>query len=140
LCKLGAGGYPAEGPVQAVAYSPDGSSFAVGGLGGEITIRDSATGAVRHSAKHDHHVLSLAYSPNGQFLAAGLSDGKIEIRDISDESLRQQNVDVIELPGHTDGVLTVRFSPDGEQLLSGSFDNSARLWDWRDPQFLRGLR
>ncbi len=87
LCKLGAGGYAANGPVQAVAYSPDGSSFAVGGLGGEITIRDSATGAVQHSAKHDQHVLSLAYSPDGRFLAAGMSDGKIAIRDVSDESL-----------------------------------------------------
>jgi WD40 repeat protein len=140
LCKLGAAGYTAAGPVQAVVYSPDGSSFAVGGLGGEITIRDSATGVVRHSAKHDHHVLSLAYSPNGQFLAAGLSDGKIEIRDVSDEGLRQQTVEVIELPGHTDGVLTVRFSPGGENLLSGSFDNSARLWDWRARRVIQDLK
>ncbi|HEX2475328.1 MAG TPA: protein kinase [Lacipirellulaceae bacterium] len=140
LCKLGAGGYTANGPVQAIAYSPDGSSFAVGGLGGEVTIRDAATGAVRHSAKHDQHVLSLAYSPNGRFLAAGLSDGKIEIRDVSNESLQQQNIEAIELPGHTDGVLTVRFSPDGETLLSGSFDNTARLWDWRARRVIQELK
>jgi WD40 repeat protein/serine/threonine protein kinase len=133
LCRLGAGSYDTAGPVQAVAYSPDGKSFATGDLSGEVTTRDADTGAVRHSTKHGQYVLSLAYSPNSQYLAVGTSDGKIHIQDVSpDADVRRKDMEVSVLEGHTDGVLTVRFSPDGGQLLSGSYDNTARLWNLAD--------
>ena len=37
--------YKAAGPVDAVAYSPDGKSFATGDWSGKLTVRDAQTGA-----------------------------------------------------------------------------------------------
>jgi len=129
LSQLGAGAYDAEGPVTAVAYSPDGKNFASGDLSGKVAVRDAATGMPRYGATHGQYVLAVAYSPDGRYLATGSSDGKIRIEDVSDEGLLLKDNNVATLVGHTDGVLTVRFSPDGKQLLSGSYDNTARLWD-----------
>ncbi len=129
LSKLGVGSYEAAGPVYAVAYSPDGKTFATGDLGGEAVVWDSATGKPRHTETQGQYVLSVAYSPDGRYLATGSSDGKIRIDDVSEAGMRLKDNHVATLEGHTDGVLSVRFSPDGGQLLSGSYDNTARLWD-----------
>jgi WD40 repeat protein/serine/threonine protein kinase len=138
LCRLSTA-FNADGPVQTVAYSPDGRSFATGGLTGEVAIRDATTGALKHSTKHDHAVLTIAYSPNGQQLAAGLNDGTIQIHALGDEGLPIEGREPIAWKGHADGVLTVRFSPDGEQLLTGSLDNTARLWDWASGSEIQNL-
>jgi WD40 repeat protein len=128
LCRLGTA-YNTGTPVQAVAYSPDGKSFATGGLNGAVAIHDADTGAVRHSIKHNQAVLTLAYSPDGRHFATGTNDGKIQVLKLNGEGQPDKDNQVV-LEGHNDGVLTVRFSPDGQQLLSGSLDNTARLWDW----------
>ena len=123
LCRLGAANYKLGGPVDAVAYSPDGKNIASGDMVGKLTVRDAQTGAVKFEVPHGQYVLSVAYSPDGKQIATGSSDKSIQIVDAaSGKNLRTLN-------GHTDGVLSVRFSPDGRQLLSGSYDNSARLWD-----------
>jgi WD40 repeat protein/serine/threonine protein kinase len=123
MCKLGAADYKAGGPVDAVAYSPDGKWIASGDMTGKLIVRDAATGAVLFEKPHGQYVLSVAFSPDGKQIATGSSDKTIQLYDAA-------NGDVLRtLKGHTDGVLSVRFSPDGRELLSGSYDNSARLWD-----------
>ncbi len=134
LCQLSVAAYDAAGPVEAVAYSPDGRSLATGDWGGQVTVRDVATGAERFTASHGQYVLAVAYSPDGRRLATGSSDHTIHILDASDGALLQT------LEGHTDGVLDVCFSPDGEQLVSGSYDNTARLWDLATGETLQVLR
>ncbi len=123
LLKLSAGAYEAAGPVDAVAYSPDGSSVVSGDWGGQVTVRDARTGDVRFQVPHGQYVLTVAWSPNGRQIATGSSDHTIHILNAADGSTEKT------LSGHKDGVLSVRFSPDGRQLLSGSNDHSARLWD-----------
>jgi WD40 repeat protein len=123
LCDLDAIFYKADGPVDAVAYSPDGRHIASGDRSGQVTIRDTQTGQVTFHDKHGQYVHAIAYSPDGRSLATGSSDHSIRILDAASGKLLQ------ELKDHTDGVLSVAFSPDGKQLLSGSYDNTARLWD-----------
>ncbi len=134
LCQLSAAAYDAAGPVDAVAYSPDGRSFAAGDWGGQLTVRDVATGAQRFTANHGQYVLAVAYSPDGRRIATGSSDHTIHILDADSGTLLQT------LQGHTDGVLDVSFSPDGRQLVSGSYDNTARVWDLATGQTLAVLR
>lgn len=123
LCQLSAGSYQAAGPVDEVAYAPDGRSFATADWGGKVTVRDVQTGDERFSEPVAQYVYSVDYSPDGRLLAAGSSDHKIRILDAQTGSV------LATLEGHTDGVVSVRFSPDGRQLLSASYDNTARLWD-----------
>ncbi|HEX3599616.1 MAG TPA: protein kinase, partial [Lacipirellulaceae bacterium] len=123
LCQLDAATYKAGGPVNAVAFAPDGKSFVSGDLDGKVTVRDVSNGAVRFQVPHGQYVLAVAYSPDGQQIATGSSDKSIQILDAAKGGVLHT------LKGHTDGVLSVRFSPDGRQLLSGSYDNTARLWD-----------
>ncbi|HJQ79871.1 MAG TPA: serine/threonine-protein kinase, partial [Lacipirellulaceae bacterium] len=138
LCRLSTP-FNTGGPVQAVAYSPNGNSFATGGLNGEVAIRDAASGAVRHSAKHEQAVLTLAYSPDGRFLATGMNDGTIKVQPLGAEGLPLEDREAAAWKGHADGVLTVRFSPDGQQLLTGSLDNTARLWDLASGREIQNL-
>jgi WD40 repeat protein len=123
LCRLGAGSFQAAGPVDAVAYSPDGRLIAVGDWGGQITVRDAATGQPLYNDKHGQYVHAVAFSPDGKLLATGSSDHLVRILDATTGELQRT------LEGHTDGVLSVAFSPDSKQLLTGSYDETARLWD-----------
>lgn len=123
LCLLGAGTYQASGPVDAVAYSPDGRHFASGDWGGELIVRDVETGGEVFRAKHGQYVHAVAYSPDGKHLATGSSDKTVRIVNAETGALEQT------LPGHTDGVVSVEFSPDGKELVSSSFDDTAILWD-----------
>ncbi len=133
MCELDAASYKMGGPVDAVAYSPDGKSIASGDMKGKLTVRDVQTGQ-GYEVPQGQYVLAVAYSPDGRQIATGSSDKTIHILDAA-------NGDVLKtLKGHTDGVLSVRFSPDGKQLLSGSYDNTARLWDIATEAELQTLR
>ena len=134
LCELGAANYKAGGPVNAVAYSPDGRSIASGDLNGKVTVRDVQSGTVRFEVPHGQYVLAVAYSPDGRQIATASSDKTIQILDADKGTILRT------LKGHTDGVLTVRFSPDGRQLVSGSYDNTARLWDVATGSELQALK
>ncbi len=123
LCSLNAGKYQAAGPVDAVAYSPDGRHFASGDWGGELIVREVDNGEELFRAHEGQYVHAVAYSPDGKHLATGSSDHQIRILDAETGKLEKT------LQGHTDGVVSVAFSPDGKQLLSGSFDQTAILWD-----------
>jgi WD40 repeat protein len=129
LSRLGAAKYDAEGPVDAVAYSPDGKLIATGDMVGDVTIREASTGNILATAKHGQYVFSVAFSTDGRYLATGSSDGKIRLLDTSAAGLANKAPLVKTLSGHADGVLSVRFSPDSRWLASGSYDNTARVWD-----------
>lgn len=134
LCQLSSGAYDAQGPVDAVAYSPDGLTFVSGDWAGKITLRDVQSGTVRWQVPHGQYVTSVAFSPNGEQIAAASSDGTIKIVGARDGS------ELKTLQGHTDGVLSVRFSPDGNQLASGSYDQTARIWDLKSGETVQTLQ
>jgi WD40 repeat protein len=134
LAQLATAVHPTEGPVQSIAYSPDGESFVTGDRSGKITVRDARTGEKRFEVPHGQYVMSVAYSPDGTRIASGSSDNTIKI-------LNATNGEVLHtLARHKDGVLSVRFSPDGSQLLSGSYDDTAKLWDIASETVLQDFR
>ncbi|HEX4414190.1 MAG TPA: protein kinase, partial [Lacipirellulaceae bacterium] len=140
LCELDAANYKFDGPVNAVAYAPDGRTFAAGDLTGKVTVRETNSGKQLWQGTAGQYVFSLAYSPDGRYLAIGTNRKNIDILDLSKSGAELKDRMVRTLSGHTDGVLTVRFSPDGKQLLSGSYDNTARLWDVATGAELQALK
>jgi WD40 repeat protein/serine/threonine protein kinase len=127
LTKLSTEAFQATGPVDAVAFSPDGDSVASADRDGKLAVRDAKTGELRFPViPHGQYVSSVAYSPDGKLLASGSSDRTIRILDAATGQLRA----TLSGPnGHTNGVLCVRFSPDGRYLASGAYDNTVRIWD-----------
>jgi eukaryotic-like serine/threonine-protein kinase len=124
--------WPTEMVVgMSLAFSPDGTRLALGGVAGVVELRDSATGDVLQTFKgHLGPVEVLAFDSAGSRLASGGYDGTVRLWKAMNQGRDPSNgrfardVNVLEL------------SPDGRTLLTGA--NTAisgfavknfRLWD-----------
>jgi WD40 repeat protein len=134
------------GPVNSVAFSPDGIRLASGGglphKPGEVKVWDAQTGQEILSLKgHTGGVTSVAFSPDGKRLVSGSRNlftpdnpGEIKVWDA------QTGQETLALQGRTDGVYSVAFSPDGKRLVSGGDDNKLKVWDAQTGQLIRTLQ
>ena len=109
--------------VTSVAFSPDGSTLAIGDSK-TVQLWDGETGKhLRTLAGHAGVVLSTAFDPAGRLLASGSSDNTVRLWDaVTGKHLRV-------LTGHTDLVWSIAFSPDGRTLASTGDDEIIQLWD-----------
>jgi WD40 repeat protein len=71
-----------------VAFNPDGSRIAVGGVGGEVRLYEVADGKrVATLGGHGGAVFALGFTPDGQRLLTGGFDGLIRLFNPADGSL-----------------------------------------------------
>jgi WD40 repeat protein len=66
-----------DGPVQAVAFSPDGQALATASEDKTARIVSMADGRERARITHDDVVYDVAFSPDGQFLATASQDNTV---------------------------------------------------------------
>jgi nucleoside phosphorylase/uncharacterized protein YjbI with pentapeptide repeats len=131
--RLDIGGH--TGPVDAVAWSPDGTSLAAGGYDDTVRLWDPATGQTTAVLKgHTNWVRAVAWSPDGTALATGGDDDTVRLWDPA----TGQTTAV--LKGHTDWVRAVAWSPDGTALATGGDDDTVRLWDPATGQEIRRIQ
>jgi WD40 repeat protein len=110
--------------LGAVAYSPDGRTFASGDSNGWVDLWDAATCQVRSSlAPHGSDIHALAFSSNGKFLASGTRDGLITVWNVATRRPWTH------LKGHTGMIRSLGFAEDGRSLVSLSDDGTVRIWD-----------
>ncbi len=111
--------------MDCLAVAPDGRTFAEGGAGEKVRLRDATTlEVIRELRVHDGAVTALAFHPTKPLLATGSEDMTIRLWNLDDLSL----VEEIRTPGREPRAL--HFSPSGNFLASES-GGSAQVWDLR---------
>jgi eukaryotic-like serine/threonine-protein kinase len=125
----------ARGPLEDVAFSPDGKTLVLASFGGTLQLWDVPTGTLMETLKgHSGAVCAAAFSPDGRTLASGSNDHTVRLWNVDTRrELLQLDPGSVELGQ----VRTLAFAADGRQLVVGG-DRSAAVWSaapsvWNDP-------
>jgi len=111
------------GNVSALAFSPDGSTFASGGSDGKVSIWDTSSGELIDSMIGNHGPTnSLAWNPNARQIAAGYVNGTVHLWEIP---AAQQPA---KLQSQFGAIKTIHWQKDGESLLA-EFKSMRTVWD-----------
>ena len=113
-----------DGPLTAVAYSPDGQTVATSSWDRTVKLWDPQTGARRATlAGHQDWVCHVAFDPSGSRLATAGADGAVHLWDIHTGRV------LLTYRGHTQNVTCVAFDPNGGRVASSGSDQTVKLWD-----------
>jgi WD40 repeat protein len=124
----------AEGPVWALAFSPDGRVIAVTGKTGTVGLRDSMTGQrVRPPLRgFDSPVQAMAFSPDGDRVA--VADLAGDLRTLELETGKVQTA-----PRTPDRPFHLSFSPDGATMAIALGPSATELRDGRSLRVIARL-
>jgi len=118
----------ALGELRALAFSPDGRYFLLGGAGQQaVRLYDAKLGRLSRHIPLSRYgarlgVSAVTYSPGGRLAAAGCADGSVQIVDLE----RGEHMHTFH--GHRGSVNAVAWSPDGVHLASGGQDKYVLVW------------
>ncbi|KAL7787264.1 quinon protein alcohol dehydrogenase-like superfamily [Trichoderma afarasin] len=122
-----------------MAFSTDGSKFALASRENSITILDTATSShVQTLIGHQGVIDCIDISSDGKLLASASSDNSVKIWNIAENACIQT------LEGYTGQITSVKFSPDSQRLASASYarlsqeanDHTIRIWDLATSSYL----
>ena len=107
--------------VNAVRFSPDGKTLAIGRHDSLVELRSLDGKLLKTFPGHSGPVNAVSFSLDGQTLATGSADSTVKLWNL-DGGLQHS------FDGHDDTVRSISFSPDGKTLATGSDDQTIKLW------------
>jgi eukaryotic-like serine/threonine-protein kinase len=114
-----------RGPVECVAFDPDGGKLATGGWDGAVMRWDARTGRwLATLVGHGARVSSVAFSPDGQTLASVGFGGEVRLWDA-----QTGRVQGGWRPAEMGDAYCVTFRRDSRTLAAGGWGNRVFLWD-----------
>ncbi|MFZ3474596.1 helix-turn-helix domain-containing protein [Streptomyces sp. 2.9] len=116
-----------EGPVNSVAFAPDGALMATAGSDGRVLLRRVADRRTVAAFTVPGRVRTVAFSPDGRTLAAGSTTGPVRLWPVAGPGAAPGAAVV--LPAPTAGARALAFAPDGRTLAVGRADGSVQLLD-----------
>jgi WD40 repeat protein/serine/threonine protein kinase len=123
-------------PVEAVAFSPDGSRALSAGHDRNLCLWEIPSGRLLRTLKgHEGPVWCVIFLPDGHRALSCSSDRTLRVWNLA------SGQELNRFEGHGDEVRALALSSDGRQALSGSLDTTLRLWDvesGRDKRRLEG--
>lgn len=123
-----------RGPVDSLAFAPDGERLATGAESdGFVRIWRAGTGKEERAIRHEGGAFSLCFSPDGRSLACAGS-GLVTIWDADDSKERRA------LRGPRAALLRLAFHPEGVLLTGVAIDGSVLTWDIRTGVVRRNVR
>jgi WD40 repeat protein len=128
-----------DGFLQAMAVSPDGKQFVVGGAKLSLwkTSESQPSADLLADVKPEYlerPIRSVAISPDGGRLAAGDDKGWLHIWSLSNPN------DVTVVRAHDSHLTEMAFSPDSQTLATTSYAGEVRLWNALDGKKLKSLK
>ncbi|KAJ1730571.1 hypothetical protein LPJ61_002942 [Coemansia biformis] len=110
--------------MYALAASADGTKVACAGVGGQVYVFDTESGALSCTfSGHSDNVRSISFSADSTLLVTAADDKQIQLHDT-----RHGNP-VATLLGHYGWVLSAEMHPSGMYIASGSVDTKLKIWD-----------
>ena len=122
-------------PVNAVAFSPDGSHLATTDTEGGVQVWDLTTQTSSLKMNGGKANLNaVSFSPDGTKIISAGEDNLVRVWDAQNGNL------LFTLKGHAYPITSLAYSPDGKWFVSGGVDNIAIVWDAENGDELTTLR
>ncbi|CAE6416185.1 unnamed protein product [Rhizoctonia solani] len=122
-------------PIEAIAFSPDGSRLVSCSRRMGICVWDTKQGNLLLGPLEGHTstVTSVGFSPDGAYILSSSFDKTIRLWDT-----RSIQASTDPLPGHTAFIKSVAYFPDGARIVTSASDLATCVWDAETGEIVLG--